>query len=223
METKTCFACKETKPVAEFYQNAGHTDGLSSRCVTCTQTDMRDRWRAKHPERAAWVMPTEKRCNGCGETKPLEDFHRHSRHKDGRQARCKICQTQSVLTGYRDNPQRHAAYNREWSRKNRDRKADIALKTRFGLPHGTYARLLSKQDGRCAICRTDTPRGHGRFHVDHDELTGAVRGLLCTSCNTGIGQLKHSKEILLAAVDYLDNHFISQTTLYLKRRTQSLP
>jgi hypothetical protein len=32
-----------------------------------------------------------KRCLSCGQTKPLEDFHRSPVSKDGRAARCKSC------------------------------------------------------------------------------------------------------------------------------------
>jgi hypothetical protein len=46
--------------------------------------------------------------------------------------------------------------------------------------------------------------GRGRyFHVDHDPDTGRARGLLCMECNTGIGELKHSPEILDLAISYL--------------------
>lgn len=34
---------------------------------------------------------TEKTCTKCGETKPLEEFHRRSRSKDGRGTFCKVC------------------------------------------------------------------------------------------------------------------------------------
>jgi hypothetical protein len=41
--------------------------------------------------------------------------------------------------------------------------------------------------------------------VDHDHNTGAVRGLLCHSCNTGLGHLGDSVETLARALDYLQN------------------
>ena len=52
-----------------------------------------------------------------------------------------------------------------------------------------YKRILSEQGGRCAVCGTDKPGGHGSFHVDHDHETSAVRGLLCGKCNMGLGLL----------------------------------
>lgn len=64
-----------------------------------------------------------------------------------------------------------------------------------------YRRLYIAQKGRCWICRKakgihpDDPKGAGsrRLGVDHDHLTGQVRGLLCTggdkTCNRIIGWL----------------------------------
>ena len=63
--------------------------------------------------------------------------------------------------------------------------------------------LLAAQSGRCAICGTDKPNGHG-WHVDHNHKSGAVRGILCSGCNVGIGQLRDDPAILRAATAYLE-------------------
>lgn len=148
-----------------------------------------------------------KLCKHCGETKPLTDFYPHKRTRDGAQYWCKECQKKAVVSGYRNNPEKHRIYNREWGRRYPDKKADIALKTRLGLPHGTYATMLAAQDGKCAICGRTEPGGRTRrFHVDHDEATGKIRGLLCSPCNTGIGQLQHDPNLILSAIEYLRLH-----------------
>ena len=41
--------------------------------------------------------------------------------------------------------------------------------------------------------------------IDHNHKTGKVRGLLCGSCNTGIGLLKDSPDVLDAAIEYLQH------------------
>lgn len=64
--------------------------------------------------------------------------------------------------------------------------------------------MLARQDGRCAICRTTFPGGRwGHFHVDHEHETGAVRGLLCTVCNIGLGYFDDSADRLAQAAAYL--------------------
>jgi hypothetical protein len=208
MQTKICFQCHETKPADQFYRNKGHKDGLSARCIDCTKLDMHRRWRAKHPEPPPYVPPTEKLCKGCFKVKPLDEFHRHKSPRDGRQGRCKACQVAGIRANHQNNPRKHAAYNREWDRRNPDKKADTQLKSRLGLAHGTYATMLATQDGKCGICDTTKPGGNTwkRFPVDHDDITGQVRGLLCNSCNNGIGRFRHDPILLQKAISYLSKY-----------------
>ncbi len=207
--SKTCFECHQTKPAAEFYRNKAHKDGLSARCRPCTVADQTRRYLAKHPEAAGrwpagYKPPTEKTCLRCGVVKPLSEFHVYKNRRDKTQVWCKPCTTEAKLSGYRNDPAKHAAYNREWGRKNPDKKADFALKTRIGAPHGTYATMHAEQAGVCAICGTDKAGGNAkRLHVDHNATTGEIRGLLCGNCNNGLGRFAHSQELLIAAAVYL--------------------
>jgi hypothetical protein len=46
--------------------------------------------------------------------------------------------------------------------------------------------------------------GSGRkLHLDHDHVTGRVRGLLCNLCNTGLGALADNEDLFLRAISYL--------------------
>jgi hypothetical protein len=81
----------------------------------------------------------------------------------------------------------------------------------YGITGEQYDRLFVLQDGRCYICRRKSKR---RLAVDHDHVTGAVRGLLCPDpergCNHAIlGPLEASPGGALAAakrmVDYLED------------------
>lgn len=78
------------------------------------------------------------------------------------------------------------------------------LKTTYGLTPEAFDAIVEAQGGRCAICLGDDPGVKGVWHVDHCHDTNAVRGLLCTNCNTGLGQFKDDPDVLRRAVDYLE-------------------
>jgi hypothetical protein len=73
------------------------------------------------------------------------------------------------------------------------------LQRMYGLAPDRYEAMVVAQGGACAICGS-VPE---RLTVDHDHGDGHVRGLLCASCNGGIGKLKDDPELLLKAARYL--------------------
>jgi uncharacterized protein with PIN domain len=78
----------------------------------------------------------------------------------------------------------------------------------YGISVADFEQRLLRQNGKCAICKediTETKNGRLKAHIDHDHETGVVRGLLCLSCNTGLGQFKDSPINLRAAAQYLTN------------------
>ena len=78
------------------------------------------------------------------------------------------------------------------------------LKRRYGITIEEYDQMLEDQGHRCKICRTDEPGGKGRFHLDHCHSTGKIRGLLCSSCNHGLGHFKDNVLLLEQAIRYLN-------------------
>jgi hypothetical protein len=88
----------------------------------------------------------------------------------------------------------------------RTKVRDREIKSRYGMTADDFTAMLDEQGGRCAICGTPSagPRAKGRrLHIDHDHGSGEVRGLLCTSCNTAIGMMDDSEDMLRAAILYL--------------------
>lgn len=81
----------------------------------------------------------------------------------------------------------------------------------FGLSVSEYKALLAAQSGRCLVCRRTekTERSTGRkqaLAIDHDHVTGQVRGLLCCKCNRAIGLLCDDPQIIRAALRYVESH-----------------
>jgi hypothetical protein len=91
-------------------------------------------------------------------------------------------------------------------------------KHKYGITLAEYEAMVSKQHGLCAICHQEevTKTADGRVAslcVDHCHKTGTVRGLLCRSCNAGLGKLKDDKQLLLNAIRYLDGNHHNEAPL----------
>jgi hypothetical protein len=93
--------------------------------------------------------------------------------------------------------------------------AEKLRKSKWGLTPEQYETLLAKQHNSCAICGCDLMQINPKYrHIDHNHTTGEIRGILCHSCNMGIGCLKDSQELLTAALHYLT----TASTGLMKRR-----
>lgn len=134
-----------------------------------------------------------KKCSKCGLTKHVEHFHIRKASKDGYTARCGKCiNTKSLKTRI--------------ERPNQTRENN--LKNRFNMSIEEYNVIFLKQRGRCAICskpesNSDSKGNVKWLSVDHNHNTGDIRGLLCSSCNTGIGLLGDSVDTMKKAIKYL--------------------
>jgi hypothetical protein len=86
-------------------------------------------------------------------------------------------------------------------------KREYALKENYGIGSHEYEEMLRRQEGKCGICGAIAADARGcRLHVDHCHNTGAVRGLLCSNCNHGIGKFSDCPERLEQAAMYLRAH-----------------
>jgi hypothetical protein len=74
--------------------------------------------------------------------------------------------------------------------------------TRYRITPEAFDELRRAQQNQCAICRRPFPKDRA-IHIDHDHGTGAVRGLLCFLCNSGLGMFADDVSVLTAAVQYL--------------------
>jgi hypothetical protein len=72
--------------------------------------------------------------------------------------------------------------------------------------HGLTKEQFLALGQRCHICGSIAERDRRNNHIDHDHETGEVRGLLCSGCNTGLGLFKEDKDLLMKAIEYLEEH-----------------
>lgn len=141
-----------------------------------------------------------------------------------------------------DNP---TAYMKEWTRRNRGRKNATDLtyyhkvikhnpkqlarklelgaaqrrKKKYGITPLEYQTLLTAQGGVCKIC-AKVESLKGGLRVDHDHKTGRIRGLLCNSCNNGLGRFKDDPVSLRQAATYIET--IKEKDLELDVRLRSV-
>jgi len=148
-----------------------------------------------------------RQCSKCREHKEPTDFYGDKRAGDGLMSECKKCHgKQVVLRAQTHEPTRQKKIKRmaEW-RKKRDPQLVIAyrrrymLKKNYGITPEQFDAMLLNQGGACAICRESVDKPH----VDHDHVTGRVRGILCNRCNVGLGMFNDNKTSLRSAIAYL--------------------
>lgn len=150
-----------------------------------------------------------KLCRRCGNSKPHAEFYKSSASKDGLYPYCKACKNADNRAWKQANKDKHNEHSRKWREKNGETWKWTIIKSKYGLTQEQYEAILARQGGLCAVCRK-LPGMKG-FHIDHDhsccDAKGScgkcVRGLLCFSCNTGIGILGDSPQVLMNAAAYL--------------------
>ena len=119
-----------------------------------------------------------KECSKCWKVKPLSEFYKNKRNPDGLQPTCKKCATKATT-----------AHKRQTVSK---------------CSQLEYDTLFVLQAGKCAICGKHNSDLKRNLAADHCHTTNKVRGLLCSTCNMGLGYFKDSQTLLLEAIAYLN-------------------
>ncbi len=136
-----------------------------------------------------------KKCTKCGVAKPENSkyFYLSETGKNGLRADCKTCGDQT--TGKYAQSPKGQVYQREY-----------LLRKNYGLTLAKYNKLHKSQNGVCVICGLpETTKYKGKLRplcVDHNHLTGKVRGLLCKNCNTKLAAIEN-KDFFTKARQYL--------------------
>lgn len=121
--------------------------------------------------------------------------------------RCKDCRAAGrPLTRPAPHPgPRCVTDHRAFRKLQRAATHDKRVQRVYGLEPGEYERLYALQGGHCAIlnCRA-TGTGRKKLAVDHDHITGRVRGLLCSTHNQEIGANRDDPAVFRSIAEYLE-------------------
>ena len=144
----------------------------------------------------------------CREAKRKRSFTNNAIAK----SQIKKCEGCTITFKIKSSAQQYCTtkcYDKSYKKRNRSRfdkdKSRIAkaLNT-YNMTHDEFEAFTTKHNGTCNICGV---KESGRRHaIDHDHKTGEVRGLLCSGCNTSLGFMKDSPELLRKAAKYLEDH-----------------
>lgn len=135
-----------------------------------------------------------KKCTICGVEKPLSDFRKKVDGKFGVGAECKICIN---LKQAPDKKYRHL--------KGYDRYKNNHFVKNYNLTLEEVNDIVKKQNFKCAICKNLLEHGK-KSHLDHCHNSSKIRGVLCVSCNVGLGMFKDSVDMLESAQKYLKKY-----------------
>lgn len=195
----TCLKCQETKEITDFYRDSSNISGYMSVCKSCHSKQMYIKYREKHGEVRGTTFNdgTARRCTRCKEIKPFEEFVKRGPKRGGYGTECKACKRVRSSEEYHASPIEQA------------RIRGKNLKKNFGITLEEYNAMLTLQNGLCAVCRKEETRIDPRrrivssLAVDHDHTTGAIRGLLCYTCNMALGFLQEDPDRIQSLLAYL--------------------
>lgn len=144
------------------------------------------------------------KCTKCQSLLTVENKTKDSSRKSGFHPWCRTCINKTALVWRKKHRDKVYAWDKAWRQKNPDRVKQyyrsVDLKRHFGITVQEYDLLLEKQQGRCLICLSIDDK---KLAVDHDHKTGRIRGLLCQRCNTTLGRVEDSIELLERMISYL--------------------
>lgn len=131
-------------------------------------------------------------CTKCETAKTVDEFYRQGAYYA---PHCKVCRS-----AY--DKQRRASFTPEQREQYDAQMRERHLRLKYGISEAEYLFLFAEQEGVCKICGKPEAQNK-QLAVDHDHLTGKVRGLLCMLCNTRIGYFEHH-DLIPAVLQYLE-------------------
>jgi hypothetical protein len=176
--TKECPDCHELKSAADFRRNAARPDGLAFYCKEC----------ARRRDAASYRARRLAAGHSVREGIELPEGH----------LRCSLCETIKTIAEFDRAPYQSNGRSSWCKPCKAKRQRQSRFQRLYGMSEHAVEGLIADQGGVCAICQYRTAE-----HVDHDHVTGEVRGVLCFPCNAALGHFKDRIDLLDRAAGYL--------------------
>lgn len=207
--TKKCSSCQQTfaANTSCFYKDSSGKYGLDNRCKQCRKNASAD-FQASRPERYGPMHMRGVLDKPCS----FEQCTNNARmgYSEFCSQKCRSLQKSLVSLGERlcrycgNQIELLDHINRIYCSKSCAGKSQHLMKA-YGLAATDLECLLQNANYQCQICGDKFMAGSPQrnLYIDHDHKSGDIRGILCRSCNTGLGMFKDSDGLLLKALAYL--------------------
>ena len=132
-----------------------------------------------------------KLCSKCQLLKVPQDFRKGS-------SWCRACRNLKSLS--RNMYRYHT--DLEYRKLRTESLVHYRRTLKYGITKDQYFAMVKAQNNVCKICGGVNADGKS-LCVDHCHTTNKIRGLLCKSCNSGLGHFRDNTEFLDKAKQYL--------------------
>ena len=198
---RLCRTCNSVLPLSQFYKTN------LARCIPCMREKAkiyRDALDAKSERvcgKCKVLKLSDQFYSGCGYCKECQNLktngnrdRKAERDRQNIPRKCSRCK--EIKTGIEAFGTCGASYCLKCS-------SVTTKKLKYKLTHDEV--LKTELIEACDICRQAFKSRRDR-HIDHCHRSGKVRGILCSNCNTALGQMRDSVEILESAIAYLNRN-----------------
>lgn len=153
-------------------------------------------------------METTRLCGKCGQVKLLSAFYKKRGGRFGRSSTCSDCGKAYTNAWHHRNKAVANEKRRQWGAANGDRIHARHIRKRYGMDVDDFLALLERQEDCCLICLglfdfVGYHKSDKSPVVDHDHVSGKVRGLICKKCNIALGCFRDSPQVVASALRYL--------------------
>lgn len=199
---RACAKCGILKELAEFRPRK-RAPFVHSSCLKCEQEYRKARYRKQRDESPEKLREQQREWRAKNPEKVREYDKQKWAKKKG---------DTSYLQYQKEYRETHREeLNARQRVRNIENRADY-LWDEYSLAIDDFIQMLESQQNSCAICGDKfKPEGTVQWNVDHDHISGKVRGILCNSCNRAIGYFKDDPDRCEKAALYLKNHLILGT------------
>jgi len=116
-------------------------------------------------------------------------------------------QTERGRSRWKTHKEELSLRHKKWSTENFSKRRNYMINYTYGITPNQYDEMLESQNHSCFICKRHENEFKSKLAIDHDHVTGEIRGLLCSICNKMVIGKNRDPEIFKRAYEYLSRPF----------------